>query len=224
MTLVEKAQKVLMFKMNIAKECKKHSVEMPSDEQISEYIKQGCGMNVANFMSDYTEEKGIFYTPPKYSYSPLEQEILDKTLITLKPKELVSLWNTFIEESAIYGEDSHIYDLDDDKDCQYLIEHMTPKEISQAMALATDEKQFIQWIYGSDVKAVEIKGFITAYWGEIIERILLYPSAYNINVVVCCEGDGSTYFDDVVFPIIAKKIGYQIDTQKGTIAKIGCVK
>jgi len=85
--------------------------------------------------------------------------------------------------------------------------------------------RFIQWfsLNGNSIKANsedDIKSTITCFWSEIFERIMLYPSAYNFNVEIYSEGDGSTYFDDVFFPIIAKEVGYLIDGDKGTITEI----
>jgi hypothetical protein len=65
-----------------------------------------------------------------------------------------------------------------------------------------------------------MKSIIKAYWGEIFERIMLYPSCYGFDVQIYAEGDGSTYFDDVFFPVIAEEVGYKIDGGKGTFTKI----
>ena len=63
MNLIEKAQKVITFRMSIAKECKKRGIAMPSDEKIAEYINSKGEMNVAKFMSDYVGKTGVFHEP-----------------------------------------------------------------------------------------------------------------------------------------------------------------
>lgn len=221
MNLVEKAQKVIGFRLQIINACKKQGVTAPSDEQIGEYINQGYGMNVNDFMADWTEHEGMFRIVD--AYSPLEQKTLDATL-KLSDDLLRELWNTFITESAIYGEDSHIYDLADAKDSKFLGEHMDNEELLAACLIVTKDKgRYIQWLSLNDnsIKVVKsIKNIIKAYWGEIFERIMLYPCCYQLDVEVYAEGDGSTYFDDVFFPIIAEEVGYKVDGNKGTITKI----
>ena len=221
MNLVEKAQKVIGFRLQIINACKKQGVTAPSDEQIGEYINQGYGMNVNDFMADWTEHEGMFRGLT--SYSPLEQKTLDATL-KLSDDLLRELWNTFIDESALYGEDSYIYDLADTKDSKFLEEHMTNEELVETCKLVvTNALRYIQWLSLNDksIKVVKsIKNVITAFWGDIFKRIMLYPNCYNFGVQIYAEGDGSTYFDDVFFPIIAEEVGYKIDGNKGTITKI----
>ena len=89
MNLVEKANKVMSFRKMVREACRKKSIAYPSDEKISEYINQRYGMNVDDFMSDYTEKEGIFRDPISdfvkqvlecYEYSsdkPTPQEIID---------------------------------------------------------------------------------------------------------------------------------------------------
>ena len=52
---------------------------------------------------------------------------LEETL-KLSEKDLRNLWNTFIDESATYGEDSYVYDFQDKNDICDLINGMTKKE------------------------------------------------------------------------------------------------
>ena len=227
MNMVEKekdligfAHKVISFRMNAIKACKAKGIMPPTDEQISDYIND-YGLHFEDFMADFTEHEGMFRCMA--SYSPLEQKALDATL-KLSDEKLVILWNTFIEESAIYGEDSHIYDLADDEESKFLGKSMTAEELLATCKLITnDNAHFIQWLSLNDksIKVVKnVKNIITAFWGEIFERVMLYPSAYQFDTEVYCEGDGSTYFDDVFFPIIAEEVGYKIDGDKGTITKI----
>lgn len=221
MNLVEKAQKVVGFRLQIINACKKQGVTAPSDEQIGEYINQGYGMDVNDFMADWTEHEGMFRIVD--AYSPLEQKTLDATL-KLSDDLLRELWNQFIEEAAIYGEDSYIYDLASKEDSKFLGEHMDNEELLATCLIATKNNgRYIQWLANNDksIKVVkDMKSIIKAYWGEIFERIMLYPSCYGFDVQIYAEGDGSTYFDDVFFPVIAEEVGYKIDGGKGTITKI----
>ena len=227
MNLVEKqkdllglAHKVISFRMNVIKACKAKGIMPPTDEQISDYIND-YGLHFEDFMADFTEHEGMFRCMT--SYSPLEQKALDATL-KLSDENLVILWNTFITESAIYGEDSHIYDLADEEESKFLEKSMTDEELLATCKLVTnDDARFIQWLSLNDksIKVVKnVKNIITAFWGEIFERVMLYPCAYQFDTEVYCEGDGSIYFDDVFFPIIAEEVGYKIDGNKGTITKI----
>jgi len=269
MNMVEKekdligfAHRVIGFRMDIIKACTSKGITPPTDEQISDYIN-GYGLNVEDFMADYTEHEGMFRclkTPLDefkdavsaihWSTAPTEDEIVEffnangnnvelfcqqrtikkmkplvrktclKTIEQLSAVCLVKLWNTFIEESGLYGEDSYIYDLTNEKDIKVLRECMKPSEFEETTTLSS---RFIQW-FDLNGRAIhpkkDIKSVIIGYWEEIFERIMLYPSAYNFNVEIYYEGDGSTYFDDVFFPIIAKEVGYLIDGTNGTIKEI----
>ncbi len=186
----------------------------PTDDEMRSYVAEN-GYNVQGFLRQRTID----------GYSPLEKDILVATM-KLKATKLVVLWNTFIEESALYGEDSYIYDLQSQKDLNFLQAHMTNEhDRCRVRAIKNKGIRYLQWFSLNDGKIIgrsddDVKGTIIAYWGEIFERIMLYPYAYQFNVEKHTEGDGSTYFDDVFFPIIAEKVGYKIDGDKGTITKI----
>lgn len=220
--VIEQAIKVTTFRKNIREACRKEGLDYPSDEKIAEWIEQGYLFKVEDFMADYKGHEGIFRCL-KTPLTPLEQKALDATL-KLSDEKLVILWNTFIAESAIYGEDSHIYDLADVEESKFLGKSMTAEELLATCKLITnDNARFIQWLSLNDksIKVVKnVKNTITAFWGEIFERVMLYPCAYQFDTEVYGEGDGSTYFDDVFFPIIAEEVGYKIDGNKGTITKI----
>lgn len=272
MNMVEKendligfARKVISFRMNVIKACKAKGIDVPTDEQISDYIN-GYGLHFDDFMADYTEHEGMFRclkspledfkdslaTIP-FGVKPTDDEIVAffntngnnvplfcqqhtikgmkplvrkayfKTIEKLSVKHLTKLWNEFIEESALYGSDNYIYDLENVDECKFLSAHMKGDKFNEILNLAANGTRFIQWFSDCSIKAntdEDIKSIITAFWEEIFERIMLYPSAYNFSVEICCEGDGSTYFDDVFFPIIAKEVGYLIDGNKGTIKEI----
>ena len=272
MNMVEKekdligfAHKVIGFRMNVIKACKSKGIDVPTDEQISDYIN-GYGLKFEDFMADYTEHEGMFrclktpleefkdsVTNIHFGVKPTDEEILTffntygnnvslfceqrtikemnpierktylKTIEKLSEEKLINLWNAFIEESGLYGSDSYIYDLTNEKDGKFLANHMDGAQLKTICNMATKGVRFVQWLNlndGSIFEKSDIKHTITAYWSEIFERIMLYPSAYNFNVEIYCEGDGSTYFDDVFFPVIAKEVGYIVDGDKGTIKKI----
>lgn len=187
----------------------------PTEDEIVSFFNQH-GNNIGLFCNQRTIK----------SMKPLERKTYFKTIEKLSEEKLVKLWNTFIEESAQYGEDSYIYDLANEKDSKYLWKNMDGAQLKTINNMVTqNDTRFIQWfsLNGNSIKAKsedDIKSTITCFWSEIFERIMLYPSAYSFNVEIHCEGDGSTYFDDVFFPIIAKEVGYLIDGDKGTIKEI----
>lgn len=235
---VEKAQKIISFRLNVIKACKREGIDAPSDEKIAEYIDQEYGMNVADFMADYKEQEGIFRTPLKEfkekvleyswhnapteeemrewtskngydveaflrqriikSYNALEKATLLKTL-ELSDKCLVMLWNFFIEESARYGEDSYIYDLNDEFNVGFLRENMSKEQYEEAIKISNEKgTQFIQWFSlndGNIVAKTDIKGIIIAYWGDIYDAIIANPYCYK-DIEVDNHED---YFVEVFF-------------------------
>lgn len=185
----------------------------PTDEEIVTFFNT-YGDNVPLFCEQRTIKE----------MNPIERKTYLKTIEKLSEEKLVKLWNTFIEESAHYGEDSYIYDLTNKKDGKFLASHMDGGQFKTICNMAEMGVRFVQWFSlndGSICEKSDIKHTITAYWSEIFERIMLYPSAYDdFDVEIFCEGDGSTYFSDVFFPVIAKEVGYIVDGDKGTITKI----
>jgi hypothetical protein len=265
--LIGFANKVISFRRKVIKACRGLSIDVPNDEQISEYISD-YGFNFKDFMLDYTEHEGMFRclkTPLEkfkdgvanivFDVKPTDEEILTfftnygsdvglfcrmhtikgmkpivrktyfKTIGKLSSELLVKLWNTFIEESALYGADSYIYDLKSEKDERFLSSHMDNAEWKTICGMASKGVRFVQWFNLNDGSINEkdnnsIENTIAAYWEEIFERIMLYPSCYNFGVEIYCKGDASTYFDDVFFTILAKEVGYIVDGDKGTIKEI----
>jgi len=184
----------------------------PTDEEIVTFFNT-YGDNVPLFCEQRTIKE----------MNPIERKTYLKTIEKLSEEKLAKLWNAFIEESAQYGEDSYIYDLTNEKDGKFLADHMDGAQLKTICNMATNGVRFVQWLSlndGSICGKSDIKHTITAYWSEIFERIMLYPSCYNFNVEIYTKGDASTYFDDVFFPIIAKEIGYIIDGDKGTIKEV----
>lgn len=262
LNLVEKANKVITFRKYIREECRKKGLEYPSDDKISEYINQKYGMNVDDFMKDYTEHEGIFRDPfedfkaeiiNKYewgdnkptdeemrdflissgydingfirqhsinSYAPLEKEVLVSTIEKLDPHQLVKLWNKFVEESAMYGADSYIYDLNNTEDLKLLRKSMTPSMWASVMAL---KSRYIQWFDLNDGKIQkideeDIRGVIIAYWSDIFPRLMVWGECYE-KIGEDTE-DEVFYFDYIVRPIFCKYLGYNYNRLKGTIEPI----
>ena len=186
---------------------------IPSDDEMRSYVAEN-GYNVKGFIRHHYIN----------SFNGIEKDTLLATL-KLKPNKLVKLWNVFIEESAMYGEDSYIYDLRTEKDITILEKNMNGKQLNRVRAIINKGVRYLQWFSLNDnsIKGRsddDVIGTIVAYWDNIFPRIMLYPYAYQFKVEKYTEGDGSTYFDDIFFPILAEKLGYKIDGDKGTITKI----
>jgi hypothetical protein len=184
----------------------------PTDEEITAFFNT-YGDNVPLFCEQRTIKE----------MKPIERKTYLKTIEKLSEEKLVKLWNAFIEESGLYGKDSYIYDLTSGNDSWFLRKHMSNSQLKTIHDIGAMGGRFVQWLNlndGSICEKSDIKHTITAYWSEIFERIMVYPSFYNFSVEVYCGGDASTYFDDVFFPIIAKEIGYIIDGDKGTIKEV----
>jgi hypothetical protein len=141
------------------------------------------------------------------------KEVLLKTL-EFDDKTLVYLWNLFIKESGLYGEDSYIYDLENEEDEDYILKVWPAKvkaeltRITRGAELKGDKIRFIQWfaLTGDDTIYVkkDIAAIIIAYWGEIFERIIEFPTIYNrVNVG---QSNTTPYFTDIVWEVIKDKV------------------
>ena len=170
----------------------------PSDEEIRSYVAEN-GYNVRGFIR-YHSING---------YDKVEKalllSIMENTIHTLR-----SLWNTFIEESGMYGRDSYIYDLQDTQDLQFLKMHMKDSEFIRMHAIKNKGVRYLQWFNLNDNKIVgrseeDIKDTIVAYWGEIFERILAFPRCYH-DVMV-----NEDFIDNVILPTLFKELGYEYD-------------
>ena len=260
LNLVEKANKVISFRKVIREICRKKGLEYPSDDKISEYINQKYGMNVDDFMKDYTEKEGIFRDPTTEFYNNLmkinwgeetptienvrefvakngydKQKFINEWVINtykgvekdtlvatikLTDEVLVKLWNKFIEESAMYGDDSYIYDLNETDDLNMLRKNMTPSMWASVVAL---KARYVQWFNLNDGKIQkldedDIKGSIIAYWSDIFPRFLVWGECYE-KIGKGTE-DKMAYFDFIVRPIFCKYLGYNYDPSRGIIEEI----
>jgi hypothetical protein len=141
---------------------------------------------------------------------PIERKLFFATIDKLTTAQLVALWNLFIEESAMYGEDSYIIDLKNESDMCFLNPTLfaEDKEAEEkVLNWKKNDVRYIQWHYITDGELREvkdIKGMFIAFWGDIYERIIGWPSCY----VEFADNDGNKvyYLDDVLAPIIRKEI------------------
>lgn len=181
----------------------------PSYAEIEEFFNKN-GNDVKLFCQQHIT-KGM---------KPLERKVYLKTISELNIELLVALWNLFIEESGLYGEDSCIYDLNDDENITFLHEHMNGEELQRMYNLKNNGVRYIQW-FGLNDNAIQakseddIKHMIIAFWGEIFERIMVFPTCYE--KIVDADFNVFYYFDNIVWPIITKNIGIEICQNNGTM-------
>lgn len=199
MTLVEKAQKVMLFKANIAKECKKRGMRMPTDEQISEYINGGYGMNLEDFMYDYTHFEGIFRIPLREP-SPLEEITLKETLEKLDERRLKELWN-------IENTDNYVFDLADNGDSDYLVNNFDKEVVLEIGKLIVSENARFIRMDGEKPNVVDIKQCIEVNWPAIFDKVMLFPHWYEFTY------EGGKYFDNIFHENMVKMLGYTLDYQ-----------
>ena len=168
----------------------------PTDEEIAAYVAEN-GYNVHGFITHHVIN----------TYKGFEKATLLRAL-ALDDAELVKLWNKFIEEGALYGADSYIYDLEKADDKIYLTNHM-PKDLRAELTrkinnakLHGNEVRFVQWFVLNDNSVhikTDIKGIIVAYWSEIFERMMGYPM---------CYGD---FFENIFWTECVGVLGYNMD-------------
>jgi hypothetical protein len=183
--------------------------EQPTDEEIAAYVAEN-GYNVHGFITHHVIN----------TYKGFEKATLLATL-KLDDVVLVTLWNTFIEESAKYGEDSYIYDLKHQNDVVFINDNFPKDKIAELTRIIRNERlhgnevRFFQW-YNLNDKSInvkhDIKGIIVAYWGEIFERIMIYPNLYELG-----EFD---YFTNVFWGECMKHLGYKYDQTNGKLNPI----
>jgi len=189
-------------------EVSKHDWVKTTDEEMRDFITEQ-GYNV----------RGFLRCKIIGSYKPLEKDILVATLSKLTTPQLVQLWNKFIEESAVYGEDSYIYDLTKQDDVNLLRGGLKPSEWAKVVGFKC---RYVSWHNLNDGRLLKyddegIKGVIVGYWSDIFPRLMVWSELYD----TIGEGkDGIAYFDFIVRPIICKYLGYEYDPQRGTFEEI----
>lgn len=173
----------------------------PTEEEILAFFNKN-GNNIGLFCNQRTISK----------MKPLERKIYLKTIEVLPTEGIAALWNLFIEESAHYGEDSYIYDLENPEDIKFLREYMDGCELQTIRNMKEQKVRYVQWFALND-KSIQgrtdenIQHIITAYWSEIFERIMVFPSCYQR---LMGKQWGIEYFDEIVWPIITKEVGIEI--------------
>lgn len=195
LTLVEKAQKVMLFKANIAKECKKRNLRMPSDLQISNYINQGYGMNLDDFMHDYTHFEGIFRKERKEP-SPLEKELLEAVMSKMSIENLFDLLKTYLEEETKFSFDP-VYDLTSKADRMFMIEHFQNKNWPDLYALG-EVMRFVSVDEQGSLHQIDVKNSIENLWDMMFDRVMMHPELYGAA-------------GKMLHAIMATKLGYVID-------------
>ena len=139
---------------------------------------------------------------------PIERKVFFATIDKLTTAQLVALWNLFIEESAMYGEDSCIIDLKSKDDMCFLNTTLFAEDVEaeeKVLNWKKNDVRYIQWCDGGELREVkDIKSMFIAFWGDIYERIIKCPSCY----VEFADNDGNKvyYLDEILFPIIRKEI------------------
>lgn len=187
----------------------------PTDETLREFVTKN-GYDVEGFIREWIAN----------DYSPLEKKVLASVLSKCTTPQLVGLWNEFIEEAAVYGEDSYIYDLAITKDIEFLNVHMEPEELHKVKALTRSGVRYVQWFSCND-KSIQgcsdkdITTTIIAYWSDIFPRLLTWTCECYDNIGIAKTTQHFPYFyDSVVRPVLLKELGYNYDPSKGTIEEI----
>ena len=183
--------------------------ETPTETEMREFFVNH-GYDINGFIRNHTIN----------SYKGIERDTLLATL-KLDDVVLVTLWNTFIEESAKYGEDSYIYDLKHQNDVVFINDNFPKDKIAELTRIIRNEKlhgnevRFFQW-YNLNDNSInikhDIKGIIVAYWDEIFERIMIFPNLYELG-----EFD---YFTNVFWEACMKHLGYKYDQTNGKLNTI----
>ena len=185
--------------------------ETPTETEMREFFVNH-GYDINGFIRNHTIN----------SYKGIERDTLLATL-KLDDVVLVTLWNTFIEESAMYGEDSYIYDLAHKKDVDFInVNFPNDKKaeltrIIRNAKLHNEDVRFIQWYNLNDntihVKR-DIKGIIVAYWSDIFERVMAFPTCY-CNIIGTFD-----YFSEVFWEVCMKHLGFTYDEKNGKLNPI----
>lgn len=175
---------------------------------------ENVGMDFEEFIKEYDNKIG-FFAPKgtiknednKLGYNEFEMRTLDEAL-KLNTNILRDLWNCFIDESGIYGEDSYIYDMRDKEDNEFLSEHLDEETANNLCDMAIKNKTALfQWrnLDDGSIKPIkDIKGTIKAYWSEILSRIVAFPSAYcDIQI------EGYEIYHYFVYPIMCDELGIE---------------
>ena len=176
----------------------------PSEEEIRKYA-ENHDLDIAKFVKYHNIQ----------NFKGVMKEILLKTL-EFDDETLVCLWNLFIKESQLYGENSYIYDLEDKDDVDYILKVWPAKmkaeltRMTRGAELRGDKIRFIQWFDDTTENIYvkkDIAAIIIAYWGEIFERIIEFPTIYNkVNVG---QSNTTPYFTNIVWKVIKNNVNFK---------------
>ena len=138
----------------------------PTLEEVKEWTEKN-GYDVSLFLRERTIK----------SMKPFYRKTIERAL-KLNESTLVKLWNWFIQESGCYGKDSHIFDLANPRDCDWLLNHISKRDLSYIVGLV--DVRYVQVLskegepkdYIHVVKS--IKGTIVAYWEDMVDSIMSF--------------------------------------------------
>jgi len=188
----------------------------PTEEEVTAFFEKH-GNDIGLFCKMHTIKK----------MKPLERKVYLNVIEKCSVPQLVGLWNCFIEESAIYGQDSHIFDLTFKEDSELLNDCLNSDQRIKIHALEYNGIRYLHCHFLNDKN--NIKGYtdndiidtITAYWREIFERLLVWDEIYNNSVGnKGTDQEFNGFFDIVVRPILLKELGYEFDTRTFDIKEI----
>lgn len=158
--------------------------EKPTEEEIVDFFKK-----IGNKIE-------LFYQQHKIKQMDSLERKVYFAAMDLKEEQIVKLWNIFIKESGLYGEDSRIIDLFDKEDNKYFCDNFLSKHKEASLEISTwivqDDVRYIQWLRSEDNKlkvVKDVKGIVTVHWSEIYNRILLFPTHYD------------NFFSEIAWPI-----------------------
>jgi len=145
----------------------------PTIEEVTEWTEKN-GYNVSLFLRERTIK----------SFKPFYRKTIEKAL-KLNDNTIIELWNFFIKESAWYGEDSHIYDLNNEEEIKFINDNFKNKDILYIGHLVTTKGvKYIQVLAQKGepkdcIHAIDdLKSFIVAYWTDIVDRIMSFMEYY----------------------------------------------
>lgn len=221
--VIEQAIKVTSFRKVIREECRKKGLEYPSDDKIAEYIENGCTFNVNDFIEEYEGKIGIFKDP----FIDFKNAVSNYGFVNTPTDDDMRSYvaeNGYNVKGFVRHHRANSFD-GIERDTLIATLKLKAPKLVKLWNIFVEESTIYGWFSRNDNS---IKGrsdddvidTIVGYWDDIFPRIMLYPYAYQFKVEKYTEGDGSTYFDDIFFPILAEKLGYKIDGDKGTITKI----
>lgn len=133
-----------------------------------------------------------------------------KKAMELDEAVLKNLWNKFINESGMHGEDSYIYDFKNKEDISDLVNGISNEEYQYLLKIIGDRRYFqVIWnLNGDQINVVSPKEQVNAYWSDIITRVINFPSFYQ-QINGESKDDTCYFYEDVICPILCEKLGVE---------------